>query len=189
MKTRPSPRPGHGFTLIELLVVISIIAVLAALALTGANMAMTRAKVLAAKTDESAIQRAIDAYVAEYAKLPAFSRDEIDTASAEGRELISILQGTEKSGSGAQNPRRVVFLSMREGKANANGMIYDKSGEVAGIYDPWGNPFHIVLDTDQDGEIPDPLHNGNAPIRHQNSAVYTVGYDKKPDTQDDVKTW
>ena len=111
MKTRPSLRPGHGFTLIELLVVISIIAVLATLALTGARIAMNRAKVLAAKTDENSLQRAIDGYVAEYSKLPAFSRDEIDTTSAEGRELITILQGTEKSGTDEAYEEKVVKVA------------------------------------------------------------------------------
>lgn len=184
-----SVRPRPGFTLIELLVVIAIIAALSALALTGAAVATNCTRVLAAKTDEGSIQRAIEGYYKEYARLPSVAGDEIDTTSPAGRQLIAILQGTEKEANGAQNPRRVVFLALREGKNNAKGMIYDKSGDVAGIYDPWGNPFQVVLDTDLDNEIRDPLHSANPPIRHQLAAVYTIGRDKKPDTQDDVKTW
>jgi prepilin-type N-terminal cleavage/methylation domain-containing protein len=196
MKTSKSRRSNTApaFTLIEILVVISIIVILASLAFAAGQMAIKHARMTAAKADENAIQIALDGYYAEYSKLPLASSAsaEIDTTSEAGRQLIAVLLGQEDSSDSMLNPRRVSFLNLREGKNKANGIIHQGSGSgagsIVGIFDPWGNPYKIVFDTDFSGQIPDPLKSG-AVVRNRTSIVYTTGYDKLPGTPDDVKTW
>jgi prepilin-type N-terminal cleavage/methylation domain-containing protein len=193
MKTRPSRRFTSGFTLIELLVVISIIIVLAAMAFGAANMAMMKAKKTEARTIENSIDLAIQAYYSEYSKLPnaGSNTDTIDTTSEEGKKLITILLGKEDNSSSMENPRQIAFLTVKEGKAKKGGIVYDKTGgagTLQGIFDPWGNPYQIVLDTDYDDEIKDPIKSGQI-VRNKKCIIYTLGADKKPNTNDDVKTW
>jgi prepilin-type N-terminal cleavage/methylation domain-containing protein len=193
MKTRPSRRSTSGFTLIELLVVISIIIVLAAMSFGAANMAMMRAKKTSAQTVENGLEMAINAYYSEYSKLPSTgsNSDTIDTTSDSGKKLITILLGKEDNSSSMENPRQIAFLSVKEGKGKKDGLCYDKTGgagTLLGIYDPWGNPYQIVLDTDYDDEIQDPIKSGQI-VRNKKCIIYTLGQDKKPNTNDDVKTW
>lgn len=195
MKTLSRQQASRGFTLVELLVVISIIIVLAAMAFGAANLAMNKAKKTQALNVETALQTAIDAYYNDYSKLPSVgaNTDEIDTTSEAGKQLIVILLGKENSsGSSMQNPKQIPYLSVQEGKAKKGGLIYSKNGTgasaIEGIYDPWGNPYKIVMDTDYDDEIQDPIKPGQI-IRNKHCIIYTLGPDKKPNTADDVKTW
>jgi prepilin-type N-terminal cleavage/methylation domain-containing protein len=192
MKTPSPKRTQRGFTLVELLVVISIIAVLAALAFGATNAAMNKAKKVKAQAMETGIQQAIERYYSDYSKLPSVvsGSSSVDTTSQTGVKLITILLGKEESGSTMENPRQVNYLNIQEGKTKKDGgLVYSKSsGKPEGIYDPWGNAFQILFDDDYNDEISDPLKSGNI-IRGKICAVYTLGPDKKPGTQDDVKTW
>ncbi|MEI7633207.1 MAG: prepilin-type N-terminal cleavage/methylation domain-containing protein [bacterium] len=59
-----------GFTLIELIVVVSIIAILAAIAIPNFIEAQTRAKVSRAKSDLRTIAIAVEAYCTDHGKYP-----------------------------------------------------------------------------------------------------------------------
>lgn len=79
--TTTAPRiPRSGFTLVELLTVIAIIGILAAMLMTGLPAAMNAAKKGKAKTEMASIVNAIQAYDADYSRLPA-PKDERDFAA------------------------------------------------------------------------------------------------------------
>lgn len=69
LSSRFSRRPA-AFTLIELLTVIAIIAVLAAMLLPVINIAVQRARVARAKTEEAGLVNAIEAYDSAYGRMP-----------------------------------------------------------------------------------------------------------------------
>jgi hypothetical protein len=109
------------------------------------------------------------------------------TDSPEGLEVVNILAG---SGPPKANPRQIKYLIPR--KANSekkNGAIHDPGGSrITGLYDPWGNPYLIILDTNYEERVVVPL---KAPVtlNGRHAAVYSAGPDGILETKDDIKTW
>lgn len=194
MKTRPaSRRAAGGFTLVELLVVISIIVVLAAMSFGAANMAMNKAKKVQTLTDANQLVQGIEKFNSEYSRLPDFGAqgEEAQTDGEAGAELLTILLGKEDVTDSMQNKKQIPFVNFKENKnKNKGGLVYSSGGSGArpdGLYDAWGNPFYIKIDTEYDGELEDPLKQGN--IIRKSVIAYSYGADKKIGGGDDVQTW
>jgi prepilin-type N-terminal cleavage/methylation domain-containing protein len=194
MKTRPvARRAASGFTLVELLVVISIIVVLAAMSFGAANMAMTKAKKLQTSNDARALKQAIQAFNSEYSRLPDFGAqgDEAQTDGEAGAELLTILLGKEEVSDSMQNKKQIAFGNFKINKTKAKGgLVYSNGGSGArpdGLYDAWGKPFYLKLDTEYDGELEDPFKQGN--IVRDTIIVYSYGADGKVGGGDDIQTW
>jgi prepilin-type N-terminal cleavage/methylation domain-containing protein len=194
MKIRSNRRSLRGFTLVELLVVISIIVVLAALSFGAAQVAIKRANALKTRTSAMAIASAVEQYYQEYSKLPTIggATDEVRTEGEAGVDLLLVLLGKEDDTGTMQNPRKLPFLTIETGKnRNKGGLIYSNGGaggQIEGLYDAWGQPFFIKMDTEYEDEILDPLIQGNV-VRNKKVIVYSYGADKRIGGGDDVKTW
>jgi prepilin-type N-terminal cleavage/methylation domain-containing protein len=194
MKTRPaSRRAAGGFTLVELLVVISIIVVLAAMSFGAANMAMNKAKKLQTANDARALKQAIQSFNSEYSRLPDFGAqgEEAQTDGEAGAELLTILLGKEEVTDSMQNKKQIAFFNAKVNKnKNKGGLVYSSQGSGArpdGLYDAWGNPFYLKLDTEYDGELEDPFKQGN--VVQDSVIVYSYGGDGKVGGGDDIQTW
>lgn len=194
MKIRSNRRSLRGFTLVELLVVISIIVVLAALSFGAAQVAIKRANALKTRTSAMAIASAVEQYYQEYSKLPTIggATDEVRTEGEAGVDLLLVLLGKEDDTGTMQNSRKLPFLTIETGKnRNKGGLIYSNGGaggQIEGLYDAWGQPFFIKMDTEYEDEILDPLIQGNV-VRNKKVIVYSYGADKRIGGGDDVKTW
>jgi prepilin-type N-terminal cleavage/methylation domain len=192
MKT-PIRHRASGFTLIELLVVIAIIAVLASVGFVAGTKALNSAKKVKAQSIASSIITAVDGFQNEYGSLPVPSGTSgkeggslFQTDRGDGVEILNILVGKEDE----INTRKLRLLQVPEGKAKKNGIIYNSQGtEVTGLYDPFGNPFYIVLDTNYEERIRVQPANTETILNGRKVAVYSAGADKKLGTPDDVKTW
>jgi hypothetical protein len=147
-------------------------------------------RALRAMTVETSLEMAVDAYVLEYGKLPSVLSGArlIDTDSADGFQFINVLLGRETPGQAFQNPREIAFLSVNEGKSRKDGIVYDRTapGLLQGIFDPWGNPYHVLLDLDGDGTIELP---GGGKVTGHRAVIYSAGLDGKLGTRDDLNSW
>lgn len=113
------------------------------------------------------LQAGLSAYLEEYGHPPVLRGDppsDVHTAGNEG--LILVLQGRSRE----WNPRGKVFLPEGED----------------GFLDPWGRPFQIVLDGNEDGRITLPGEGEAARIVESRVLVRSYGKDGKPGGGDDV---
>lgn len=169
MKTHPPARQS-GFTLIELLVVISIIAVLAGLAIPTANIVLRKAKETQARAAVQGLVIAVKGYQTEYNRLPNPTtagggggpppETPIDTDSS--TEMIGILLGKNAT----YNPREIPFYDPPIAKGEANGLITGGGEGGAGssfeVVDPWSTSsnrqyYHMALDYDGNRSIVNPV--------------------------------
>jgi prepilin-type N-terminal cleavage/methylation domain-containing protein len=192
MKTPPSRRRS-GFTLVELLVVIAIIAVLASAGFAAGAAAMNKAKKVTGDSVAQSIVSAVNSYYTENASMPvpqgASSGDDgtkFDTSKGDGIKVLEILTGLDDE----INTRRVRYLTVKEGKGKKNGIEYNSTGkQITGLYDPFGNPYFIVLDTNYEERIKVKPGTTTVTLNGKRAAVYSAGQDKKGGTPDDIKTW
>lgn len=180
--------------MIELLIVISIIAVLAAVALPSLTSAIKKARFVETKASLVWLRTAISSYESEYSRLPTTrSGDEDITIITDGSDpLIYVLLGQTKDG---LNSHRVNYFESRIATGRRNGVSLDDN--TAALYDSWGHPLHVLLDVNGDHLLANPdadnedagISSGATPKLPLSVAVYSDGPDGKPHTLDDVVSW
>jgi prepilin-type N-terminal cleavage/methylation domain-containing protein len=195
MKTH-SIRRQNGFTLVELLVVIAIIAVLAGAGFAAGNAAIQKAKKTTAMATCVALESAVNNFYTEYGAMPTDKTADAPAIKTDNDTLLKVLLGLEGT-TPTFNTRSIKFLSVKEGKSKKNGLIYNSAGTtVAGLFDPWGGPYFVMLDADYDEKVtPTPSAGGTAVILNgRRAAAWSNGADAAPTgtggkANDDVKTW
>lgn len=189
MKTHAQPTRRRGFTLVELLVVIAIIAVLAGLSFAGVNVALKKARTTEAKVAATTLALGVERFYDEYGRLPDLSQPEIETDSQEGILLLQILLAQEQNASNRENRRSISFVEFKEGKGRRGGLVYGTDNEVEGLYDPFGEPYTVVLNLDYEDELSFSLGGQQYDLRDREVVVYSPGADRELGTKDDVTTF
>ena len=207
---RPTRR---GFTLVELLVVIVIIAILASLAVPVTNKVMELANTTRTKAIMKDLAVAIGHFRTEYNRLPvdlsgASGGEDIDPIPTDDTtDIISVLMAMSDPNSGGGgggpnlNPRGIKFIDLPLARNGTSFGIVDPSGGAGGgnvrLYDIWGQPYFILLDTNLDNRITNPdasnidqRISARAPqYLPSSTAVHCTGPDKIINTKDDITSW
>lgn len=203
---------GRGFTLVELLVVIVIIAILASLAVPVTNKVMEMANTTRTKAIMKDMVVAIGHFRTEYNRLPvdlsgSSGGEDIDPIPTDDTtDIVSVLMAMSDSGSGGGggpnlNPRGIKFIDLPLAKNQTSFGIVDPSGGAGGgnvrLFDIWGMPYYIMLDTNLDNRITNPdasnidqRISARAPqYLPASTAVQCTGPDKVLNTKDDIVSW
>jgi hypothetical protein len=109
------------------------------------------------------ILNALEQYEMDYDSYPVPSSVSKDTdlLSDSHSGIIAALKGMNV----AVNPRKKDYLGdLKEARlvdGKPVGGLWRGKGNSIGIYDPWGRPYFIRLDTDGDGHVEDPSRPGS----------------------------
>ncbi len=170
-----------------------VLALFAFLSLSTGNPNIGKQKKLQTLTTLTGLQQAMERYHSEYSKLPdiGMSGDEMRTEGQAGIELLTVLLGKEETGDKMQNPRHIPFLNVTVSKNKKKGGLVYSSGPnpvIEGLYDAWGNPFRVIVDSDLDGTLR--FDCGGKPVTLKKAAaVISPGPDGIEGIEEDVKSW
>jgi len=144
----------------------------------------------------SQLQYACDDYLEEYSILPLGSTTTEDrTHSTSGKtpnSLMNTLVGLE--GAALENPKERCFFEFKRSRGNSGDLLRDgllRTEDCAQLYDPWGNPYYVLLDYDGDRKLKDP-HSGEI-IEGNRALIWSLGPDGKSGTKktnkDNIYSW
>lgn len=173
---------GYVFTAIYLI----IVPLLAVAGFTAGNAAIRKAKTITVLATATSIESAVNGFYMEYNTMPTTMSTETEINTQDNiPDFLNIVLGLEPTSGTPLNTKGIKFLVVKEGRGRSNGMIYDSSGTLLGLYDPWGGPYRVILDVNYDEKL---LVNGEV-VKGHRAAVWSDGPDRKSGTEDDVKTW
>lgn len=201
MKTHRLPA-SRAFTLIELLITITIVAILASLTASGIINAIDQANRLKVRTVLMDLKNGIELYQTDYTRWPvditvAGGEDAPELLTDGSNALVDTLMGIPPASSGTVdlNPKRTSFASFPPASNGRHGLV--GAARPFKLTDMYGQPYHIVLDTNGDNQVKNPDAKNTDPKISQNQAahlvtkvaVYSSGKDQVPLTSDDVTSW
>ena len=176
----------------ELLVVITIIGILAAMVFPVANGVLRKARKSQAQHTAMQLKQAITTYFTEYSRYPVKTSGggAGDVQILSDRGLMDVLLGSDnETGKGGLNPRKISFFSGRKAKGGKGGVKLSGNGGGE-LFDPWGEYYRLILDTNRNDRVRDPSEGGQESIP-QSVIVWSSGIDTEDEegNGDDVVTW
>ncbi len=134
-----------------------------------------------ARNDASQIANAIRNFRVEYGHYPLIGTKE-DASVISDEQLMDVLLAENRE----MNWRAIIFFEAKPARDDRSGLIGE--GVNRGDYvDPWGAPYHIVLDADSDNRVADPL---DGDVIETDILAYSAGPDGNPATAgDNVASW
>jgi hypothetical protein len=125
----------------------------------------------------------------EYGKWPIESSSDALTTT-EGLLLLSLLAQDH-----ATNLRGIKFIDLQPVQKGRPGL----TGDPPTLVDSWGQPYHIILDTNNDGQVPNPEATADPDWKVKvhatdtlkaRAAIYSSGPDRNPNTwEDNITNW
>lgn len=161
-----------GLVLGYLSLVSSLMVGLIALGFLAGRSAIAKSYEARARVDLITLANAIEDFHTDHGAVPHASAPQPMTSTA---PLLDTLRGVNP----AENPKNVVYLAQPSSDQR----------------DPWGRPYFITLDTDNDGSIDDPLT--GRPLPGRRAITWSAGPDGKinlaiptaPENRDNLYSW
>lgn len=147
----------------------------------------TTSKKMKALNQATRLETSVNSFITDYGYLPG-NKERIKTAGSDGILFLRVILGLEHTIT--LNTRGVKYLVESDSEISKNGLIYTKTGQdISGQFDPWGNPYVVLLDTDHNNTLSFRLGNRQVELKNRRVAVFSPGPDHKEGTADDVRTW
>ena len=150
------------FPYLKIIIIFGILVVLARLAFHQSGSLFT-----ISTKDNSTVKNcveiagAISSFYRDYDKLPVDQPESDWQGDTKHPDLVAILTGAYPSEAIQRNPRHINYLDgykqarLLSGKMTDGIDFSDEAHPV--IYDQWGQPFMVILDTNSDGKIANPI--------------------------------
>ena len=95
---------------------------------------------------------------------------ELTTDGENDAQLIKVLTNQEEG----INEKNKIYLAAETSEGPQEGLFVD--GDKIGFYDPWGEPYHVILNLTGEGSLVDPFTNSK--VLNKYCLVYSTGADK-----------
>ena len=181
MKATFSHQLKKGFTLVELLVVIAILGALAGISYPLITSFISQGDVTAANKTCKDIVSGVKNFKDDMGDLPV-NWEKVEDESAEvvvlttdcenDADFVHIMFNTEVGKDVAQTTK--AYMAADSVTERIGGLYED--GELAGLFDPWGEPYYIFVRSNAEGSLTDPFT--NSVLRNQWCIAYSTGIDK-----------
>jgi len=139
------------------------------------------------------LTQACDAFFEEYQQLPLAHTQAIDsvkqTTGDQKTNIMPPLLGPRLPA--RESPKSMTFFAYKEPQDKKGGLLRNDAGTYAELFDPWGNPYHVLLNYDYNDELQSP-HDGKI-IKDRRVLIWSTGPDGKqgtPETdKDNICSW
>jgi len=172
MKPHPAvnaSRIRRGFTMIEMLTVVAIILILASLLLPHVIKFVKTAKNRVAEAESRAIVNALKSYRTVYRRWPGQTSGDADRTFGDPDSFTPELQDHALIIAAlTNNPRNTVFIELKPEMLSDDGFTF---------IDPWGAPYYITMDENEDGALSIETPEGNFEVRGENVGVISEASD------------
>ncbi|MFC7336450.1 hypothetical protein ACFQY0_04610 [Haloferula chungangensis] len=156
---------------------------------SDSTRAVDRAKRIEGLVLVNSLVKAVENFQMEYDRLPDIGAVQIPSDGPAGEMFLGILTGAEESQRDLQNLRSIVFLQGKEAKDRKGGLVYGPDDRVKAIYDPFGNPYMVILNAKKEDSLVFQYGDQNVMLRGKGVAAYSPGKDGKLNTPDDIRSW
>lgn len=97
---------------------------------------------------------AFEAFFEEYQRLPLANITPNDAIYTSKTPLMASLIGLQVAID--ENPKLLPFFEYKKAHNGKNGLILNDSENAAELVDPWGNPYHLLMDYDGNNQLTHP---------------------------------
>ena len=145
-----------------------------------------RQDAIRAKRTAEDLARAIIAFKAEFSSYPTAYGNADAYMTTDDADLIqSLISESDDS----LSPRRLTLLKLPEDAIERGELTIDDRGKPIALLDPWGSPYHLWIDSNEDGALTNPDPATGCTIRLGAIAV-SPGPDAELSTwEDNVTSW
>ncbi|MFT5469531.1 MAG: hypothetical protein ACI8UO_004652 [Verrucomicrobiales bacterium] len=137
----------------------------------------------------SDLNEALELYREEYNRLPINLSSALDYSGDFPAEWTTALLAVKNHpATRTFNPKEIRFLRFRSVDKPRYGGFEELPDGNWQLMDPWGRPFHLVLDSDDDGFVRIPKLKGEFRVVERRILAISRGADGEIGTEDDIRS-
>ena len=133
-----------------------------------------------AKHGASELARACEAFFEEYQAFPLANKSASDAVQVTTGEQNNVMPSLCNPIPDTEGPKYQNFFEYQKARERKNGLLRNIEGTYAEFFDPWGNPYFVLLDYDYSNSLEHP--STGETLRDTRVLVWSAGPDGKTGT-------